>query len=108
MCTQVQLSVCNHLLSTVPNPQSPHPSLPPCLLSHPRPVTPQTFHGDFELRDRDFRLAAAQDLGELRGKPVSDEALKRLLMREEVRDHTHFACAASCASACPPLRLRLV
>jgi hypothetical protein len=53
----------------------PHPTLPP----------PQTFHADFDPKDRDFRLAAALALGELRGKPLSDEALRRVVSREEVR-----------------------
>lgn len=46
---------------------------------------PQTFHGDFDLKDRDFRVAAAQALADMRGKPVSPEVLRRLMQREEVR-----------------------
>jgi hypothetical protein len=46
---------------------------------------PQTFHGDFDPKDRDFRLAAALALAQLRGKPLSDEALRRVVSREEVR-----------------------
>jgi len=45
----------------------------------------QTFHGDFDLKDRDFRVAAAQALADMRGKPVSPEVLRRLMQREEVR-----------------------
>lgn len=53
----------------------------PCACPYPL----QTFHGDFNPEDRDFRLAAAQALGELRGKPVSDEVLRRVVAGEEVR-----------------------
>jgi hypothetical protein len=45
----------------------------------------QTFLGDFELEDRDFRIAAAEALADLRGRPISDAAMARLLAREEVR-----------------------
>lgn len=64
------------MLLTLRTPVSPHPA---------RHLSLQTFHADFDLKDRDFRLAAAQALGDLRGKPVSDEALKRIIRREEVR-----------------------
>lgn len=40
LCTQVQLSVCNHLLSPAPNPQPPHASLPASLPA----VSPASCH----------------------------------------------------------------
>jgi hypothetical protein len=80
--------------STPPPPPPASPATPTpttdTLASHchshtRRARTHKTFLGDFELRDRDFKLAAAEDLAALRGRPISDEAMRRLMAREEVR-----------------------